>query len=440
MTKRLTAVLAAFALLMTACGGGAGGGASGGSGNNQPSVQYFPVGTSIPTSGTAVPGVEAFDQPVMAFMRQWNVPGAVVAVAKDGKLLMARGYGYSDFDTKAVTLPDSMFRIASVSKVLTALAVLRLRDRGALDLDQKFLSILTDLQVPAGGDQRINDITLRHMLQHSGGWNRNTAGDALAPLNDWAKKNGKNGMPLGTKEFTRYMMGQPLQFTPGTDYVYTGMGFHILGEVIERASGQDYEYFVREQVLAPMGVHAMSIAKDRASERGPFEVKYYPTPSGQTAETQFATEGVVSSPYAINMGLHAASGGWIASAIDLTRVMHGIETSMTTGLLSVDSFTQLRTNARVLSGGTVPVGLALFIGPTPDDYSHTGAFPGNGGLAFHNAAGYSVAMLTNTMAVDWDAYVGAMPALVIAALKAGFVGSATDLYPQYPSPVLPASH
>jgi N-acyl-D-amino-acid deacylase len=287
-------------------------------------VQYHPAGTTIPTSGTAVPGVEAFDQAVMAFMRQWNVPGVTVAVAKDGKLLMARGYGYSDFEAKVVTPPDAMFRVASLSKVLTSLAILELRDRGALDLNQTFLSILTDLHVPASGDQRLKDITLRELLNHSGGWNRDTAGDPLAPLNDYAKQNGRNGVPLSSTELTRYMMGQPLQFAPGTAYVYSGVGFHILGEVIERVSGQDYEYFVRDQVLAPLGVQAMSVAKSRASERGTFEVKYYPDPAGQKAETQFAAEGQVSSPYAINMQLHAASGGWMASAIDLTRVMRGI--------------------------------------------------------------------------------------------------------------------
>jgi len=425
-------------LLIAACGGG-GSGASGGSSQPAPTVQYYPTGTTIPTTGTAVPGVDAFDQAVMAFMRQWNVPGAVVAVAKDGKLLMARGYGYSDFDAKVVTQPDSMFRVASISKVLTSLAVLKLRDRGALDLDQTFVSILTDLQVPAGGDQRLKDITLRELLNHSGGWNRDAAGDPLAPVNDYAKKNGKNGVPLSSTELTRYMMGQPLQFAPGTAYVYSGMGFHILGEVIERVSGQDYEYFVREQVLAPLGVHGMSVAKSRASERGPFEVKYYPDPAGQRAETQFAAEGQVSTPYAINMGLHAASGGWMGSAIDLTRVMRGIETATLSGLLSTDSFTQMRANPHFVSGGGM-YGLGVMVGPTADDYRHTGVFPGNAGLMYHDAQGYSAAILTNTMATNWQAYVDALTPLMRSVLNAGFTGSATDLYTQYPSPVLPASH
>src|SRR5690349_19382270 len=91
---RLGTILALL-LSLAACGGGEGGGGS--SGQPAPTVQYHPAGTTIPTSG-ASPGVEAFDQSVMAFMRQWNVPGAVVAVARDGKLLVARGYGYSDFD------------------------------------------------------------------------------------------------------------------------------------------------------------------------------------------------------------------------------------------------------------------------------------------------------------------------------------------------------
>jgi CubicO group peptidase (beta-lactamase class C family) len=422
---------------LAACGGGGG---DGGSSSQPPTtVQYHPAGTTIPTSGTAVPGVEAFDQAVMTFMRQWNVPGAAVAVAKDGKLLMARGYGYSDFDAKTVTQPDSMFRIASISKVLTSIAILELRDRGALDLDQTFLSVLTDLQIPPGGDPRLQDITLRQLLSHSGGWNRDTAGDPLAPLNDYAKKNGTNGVPLSPAELSRYMMGQPLQFTPGTSSVYSGWGFYILGDVVERVSGQDYEYFVREQVLAPLGVHAMSVARSRASERGPFEVKYYPDPSGEVAETQFAAEGQVSSPYAINMGLRAASGGWLASAVDLTRVMRGLETAATSGLLSADSFAQMRANPHQVSGGGM-YGLGIMVGPSADDYRHTGVFPGNAGLMYHDAQGYSAAILTNTTATRWQAYVDALTPLIRSVLDAGFTGSATDLYPQYPSPSLPASH
>ena len=72
------------------------------------------------------------------------------------------------------------------------------------------------------------------------------------------------GQLLTEAELNQYMMGQPLQFAPGTSAVYSGWGFHILGDVITRVAGQDYEYYVREQVLAPMGVHGMSVAKSRA--------------------------------------------------------------------------------------------------------------------------------------------------------------------------------
>jgi CubicO group peptidase (beta-lactamase class C family) len=81
------------------------------------------------TTGTAVRGVEVFDPAVMAFMRQWNAPAAAavaVAVAKDGKLLMTHGHGWADYDAKVLTQPDSMFRVASTSKVLTSIAILEL--------------------------------------------------------------------------------------------------------------------------------------------------------------------------------------------------------------------------------------------------------------------------------------------------------------------------
>jgi CubicO group peptidase (beta-lactamase class C family) len=113
----------------------------------------------------------------MSLMRTWNVPGMAIAVSKNGQLILARAYGYADFETKQPMQPDTMTRIGSTSKTLTALAILRLRDQGLLDLDQTFLSILTEYQVPNGGDTRLRSITLRQLLQHSGGLDKAPAQD-----------------------------------------------------------------------------------------------------------------------------------------------------------------------------------------------------------------------------------------------------------------------
>src|SRR3712207_4969193 len=111
---RRVAVL--FAVAVIACGG--------------KSAATIPGPTppeEFPTTGAAVPGMESFDRVIPLLMRQWGIPGGAVAVVKDGRLVYARGYGYADVAAKQPVQPDALFRIASVSKPITAAAVLKLR-------------------------------------------------------------------------------------------------------------------------------------------------------------------------------------------------------------------------------------------------------------------------------------------------------------------------
>jgi CubicO group peptidase (beta-lactamase class C family) len=421
--------LLALACLLISCGGG--------DSDDAPATaqqEYHPAGTTIPTSGADVPGVQPFDESVMAVMRKWNVPGVTIAVAKEGKLLLARGYGYADFEAKQPTQPDSMFRIASISKVLTSLAILRLKDQGLLDLDQTFLGILTEYEVPPGGDARLRDITLRHLLRHEGGWDRAVAAE---PQHEEISRALGVPTPVSSKDVIRFMMGRPLQFTPGTRSAYFNVGYNILGRVIEKVSGQTYESYVREQVLAPMGIHAMSIGQSRAAQRGPFEVKYYAYGGQPLWDSPFAGEGKVPPPYSLEMLTLDASGGWIASAIDLTRVMTTIDGSRISGFLSADSQTQL-TARGPRDTGTSWYALGLEVGPTTGDYSHNGSLPGLGTSFGRRSNGYEFAILANTRPSDEARFDRELTSTILTALGAGLTGSPTDLYAQYPSPSLPA--
>jgi CubicO group peptidase (beta-lactamase class C family) len=424
-----------FACILASCGGGGDGGDGGGS--TTPPQEFHPSGATIPASGPNVPGAEPFDQGVTALMRKWNIPGAAIAVAKDGKLILARGYGYADFEGKQPTQPDSMFRVASVSKVLTSLAILRLRDQGLLDLDQTFLSILTEYQLPANGDARVRNITIRNLLMHLGGWDRDIAGDPLATQDRVSEALGV-AKPVTCADTVRYMLTQPLQYDPGTRYAYSNFGYCILGRVIAKVSGQSYESFVRDQVLAPIGVYAMSVGQSHVTQRGPFEVKYYPYNGEALRESVFSGEGKVPAPYSVDMLTHESSGGWIASAIDLTRVMTAIDGSRVSGLLSADSRLQLTAKPNPSFTGTGWYGFGLFVGPTVDTYYHGGVLSGTGSRLDHEASGYTFAILVNTQPSNVNTFGQEMGSMMVQALGAGLTGSATDLYAQYASPSLPA--
>jgi N-acyl-D-amino-acid deacylase len=384
-----------------------------------------------------VPGIEPYDQAITRLMQKWNLPGAVFAVAKDGKLIVARGYGYADFEARQTVQPDSMFRIASVSKTITAAAVLQLVDNGLLDLDQPFLEILTDYQVQPGGDARLRLITLRHLLQHSAGWDRTVAPD---PVFDSPRIAAALGVPtpITCTQVVRYMMSQPLQFQPGTRTEYSNVGACVLARVIERLSGTPYEHYVRNQVLAPMDVHAMSIGHGQASRRGPYEVKYYARDGAPLLQSMFPGEGLVSPAYVNDLITFEAAGGWIGSAIDLTRIMTAIDASRMRFLS--DAMLSRMTEDPHLPGSNSPYwrGLGVLVGPTPTTWSHSGLLAGTQSLLVRNRTGYTWAFITNGDAANANALEDELVAMVGQPLIDGIIGSAKDLYLQYPSPPLPA--
>ncbi|HEY3064850.1 MAG TPA: serine hydrolase domain-containing protein, partial [Methylomirabilota bacterium] len=125
-------------------------------------------------TGSALSGLKAYDELMTALLRKWNVPGASLVVARDDKLVLARGYGLADKSRHAPVEPTSVFRLASLSKTVTAVAVLTLVEEGRLRLDDKVLPILGELGPRPGkiNDPRVHDVTVRHLLEHSGGFDR----------------------------------------------------------------------------------------------------------------------------------------------------------------------------------------------------------------------------------------------------------------------------
>jgi CubicO group peptidase (beta-lactamase class C family) len=418
-------------LSLFACGGGDG---------DTPRTEtptFNPQTTSIPVSGPNVAGIEKYDLAITGLMQRHNLPGAAFAVAKGGKLIVARGYGYADFEARQPVQPDSMFRIASNSKVLTAAAILRLAELGLVDLDRPFLEILAEYQVQPGGDPRLRTITLRHLLQHSGGWDRAAAGD---PVFETPRISAALGVrpPLKCADIVRYMMSQPLQFAPGSRVVYSNVGACILGRVVERITGEQYEHYVRNQVLAGMGVHAMSIGYGQLARRGPYEVKYYMYDGAALSDSVFPGEGKVSAAYANDMITFEATGGWVGSAIDLTRVMTAIDGSRVR-FLSDETLERMTANPG-LPGNSAGYwfGLGVLVGPTPTTWSKDGSLPGAESLLVRNRNGYTWAFITNTRMANRDAFSSELVATVGEPLIEGLHGSSTDLYLQYTSPSLPA--
>ncbi|MCP3694044.1 MAG: beta-lactamase family protein, partial [Planctomycetaceae bacterium] len=165
-----------------------------------------------------------------------QVPGASLAVTRAGKLVYARGFGYADLAKKQPVQPGSQFRVASLSKPITAVAILQLVDQGKLKLTDHVFTILKPKPVfenPTDKmDPRLRQVTILHCLQHSGGWDRSASFDPMFQSVRIARSLGVEP-PARAEHVIRFMMGKPLDFDPGTRYAYSNYGYCLLGRVIE---------------------------------------------------------------------------------------------------------------------------------------------------------------------------------------------------------------
>ncbi|MDB5095058.1 MAG: beta-lactamase, partial [Candidatus Eremiobacteraeota bacterium] len=220
-----------------------------------PEVASAAEKVAVPSVGQAQPQFARADAVVTSFMQKYALPAAALAIAKDGRLVHARAFGYQDLaKTKPVT-PMHRFRIASNSKPVTAVGVMLLVERGRVKLDDRAFDVLSDLSPPSSArvDPRLRTITIRQLLEHSAGFDSTKTDPQFDALRVAADALGRP-TPATHVDIIRYMMGQPLAFDPGTKYLYSNLGYNILGRVIERVSGSPYEAFCQREVLAPAGI------------------------------------------------------------------------------------------------------------------------------------------------------------------------------------------
>ena len=333
---------------------------------------------NTPVSGLPQPSLSALDTVMQQLMVKWQVPGAALALTKDGRLVLAHGYGYADQAANQPVQPDSLFRIASVSKPFTAAAILKLIEQGKLNLTTHAFSVLSDLTPPPGTtpDARLANITIQNLLEHKGGWDRSIAGDPPFTLPIIAAQAFGATPPATPDLLIRYMMGQPLQFTPGTTSVYSNFGYIVLGAIIERASGQSYENYVRSAILAPLGIQRMRLGKSLVADRAVDEVKYYDYPGAPLSSSVFPTGPVsVPTPYGgFALELLAGAGGWIASTMDFCRYADNINGQLPPNVLQ-----------------SPPAGFVSYVPPVGDGWGwiFDGSLPGTNSIV-HLDTGFQV--------------------------------------------------
>lgn len=303
--------------------------------------------TRIPVTGRVDRLLTSFDEMMLSVMSKYKVPGAALAVAKDGRLVYARGFGYADREKKIKMQPTSLFRIASVSKPITAVAIFQLIESRELRLDDKIFSILDHKpHLENGGevDPRLAEITILQLLQHTGGFDRDKSFDPMFISGRVCKALGSD-RPAGADEIIRYMMGRRLDFDPGERYVYSNFGYCLLGRVIEKLSGKSYEDAVRDNLLIPIGAGSMRVGRTRPEHRMKNEVVYYDA-KNRTGKSVFASASTPGERVPVPYGgfcIEAmdSHGAWIASTVDLLRFSAALDLSNRDKVLSNESIERM---------------------------------------------------------------------------------------------------
>ena len=263
-------------------------------------------------SGETVSDLEIFDQTMKSFMGNRNISQGALAVTYNGRLIFARGYSLGG-DTKQ-TNPLTLFRIASLSKPITATAVMKLVQQEQLNLDDTLLDILN---IDETVDPRISQIKIRQLLQHIAGWDSNITFDpmfydiAIATELDVV-------LPVTKSQIIEYMNIQNLQHAPGETYAYSNYGYMLLGMIVEKVSNQSYEEYVKNNIFQPLGIENMQLGYSLEENQLPNEVSYQSQYMGTTVMDSSGTS--IPLPYGgFNIENMDSHGGWVGSVVEMAR-------------------------------------------------------------------------------------------------------------------------
>lgn len=197
----------------------------------------------------------AIDKMVDAQREKDALPGLAFGIVIDGELALAKGSGFADVEAKRPVDADTVFRLGSITKTFTATVLVKLRDRGALALDEPATRLLPELGGVVYPTRDAPPITLRHLANHSSGLPR------MGPLSFDA---GATPEP----EMLKALQGMALDYAPGTDAVYSNLAFALLGIAEARAAKTSYRELVAREIAGPLGMTSLAWdAKDVPAER-----------------------------------------------------------------------------------------------------------------------------------------------------------------------------
>lgn len=333
------------------------------------------------------------DKKVRAYMRRWEFKGASLAITRNDSLLYAKGYGWADEELGIEMQPSHIMRMASVSKLITAVGIMVLQDKDSLSIKDHVFGpdgILNDsLFTSIIKDKNHHKITVEHLLRHQGGFYR----DPLFSARDVKHQLQLDHTP--TKEdYYKLVLSRRLSFAPGSWQRYSNFGYLLLSEIIEKISGMPYDEFIKKEVLAPAGCYDMHISGNYYDDKRDNEVRYYThNGDGKFIEDHSDNGQMVERCYGgNNITLLSGAGAWCASPAEIARLVASIDgRPEVPDIISQESFEQM---IEYFDKETFSLG---WNDTTPEKgWSRTGTLSGTCALVHQYPDGECWVMITNT--------------------------------------------
>jgi D-alanyl-D-alanine carboxypeptidase len=317
----------------------------------------------------------AADAAAKLFAIDGRGPGFTVAVARDGNVVFEKSYGLADIETGVKATPETVYRIASITKQFTAAAVMRLVEQGKLSLEDPITKHLPDF--PTQG----HDVTIRHLLSHTSGIkNYNKIAD---PPERFSRPD-MIRLDVSYADMVELVGTIPFDFAPGERWQYNNTAFWLLGEIVTRVSGAPWDRYLEEELLRPHGLEKVLVADHRRI-----------VPNRAAGYLYESPENLTNAPF-LSMHWGLGCGALSATAADLARWAHLLHTGT---IVSPGSYAQMITPTTLADGSTEPEGFGLHL----DDRVGRRAIHHGGNtagftsyLAYYPESGVSIAALSNS--------------------------------------------
>ena len=341
------------------------------------------------------PQLEDMENKIKRYLLRWEINGAQIAVTRNDSLLYVKGFGWADMEKKQEMQPSNIMRLASVSKLLTAVGVMRLAEAGTLKLSDHVFGpkgILNDTAFTnAIKDQRYLDITVEQLLRHKAGFTTG-AGDPMFSTRYIMMQN-RLTTPPDNNTLMKILLKRRLGFTPGTAKRYSNVGYMLLSMIIEKKTRMSYEDYMRKFVFEPAGCYDFHIAGSYEKDRRKNEVKYYMHKGSEPVYEYNNSGRMVEKCYGENdIPNLKGAGAWCASAAELSRLVASID--LLPGVKDILSKKSVEFMTREMPDHDFSIGWNFC--PKGRPWIRTGSLSGTSALVLRYPDGECWILITNT--------------------------------------------